>query len=119
MKHYRTFRDFWPFYLQEHARPMTRGLHYVGTSLSIGLGLFAVAESRFWPLVALPVAGYGFAWISHLIIEHNRPATFHYPLWSLAADFKMWFRFVTGRLSTDLTRAGIRADGTIDPRFRL
>ncbi|MES2272025.1 MAG: DUF962 domain-containing protein [Pseudomonadota bacterium] len=119
MKHYRTFRDFWPFYLQEHARPMTRALHYVGTSLSIGLGLFAVAESRFWPLVALPVAGYGFAWISHLIIEHNKPATFHYPLWSLAADFKMWFRFMTGRLGTDLTRAGIRADGTIDPRLRL
>jgi hypothetical protein len=113
------FSDFWPFYLQEHARPATRALHYAGTSLVIALatGLPFLSSRLAW--AALPVAGYGFAWAAHGLVEHNRPATFRYPLWSLRADFVMFYRFVVGHMPRDLRRAGVRADGTVDPARRL
>jgi hypothetical protein len=113
------FRDFWPYYLQEHARPGTRILHYAGTSIVVGLVALAPLTGRMWPLAVLPLAGYGFAWAGHGLIERNRPATFRYPLWSLRADFVMWQRFLTGRIAGDLARAGVRADGSVDPALRI
>lgn len=112
------FGDFWPYYLQEHARPGTRAMHYVGTSLVVALMVAAPFARRWWLGAALPLAGYGFAWISHVLIEHNRPATLRYPLWSLRADFVMWYRFLTGRMARDLAHAGVRPDGTVDPARR-
>jgi hypothetical protein len=111
MRRYETFEEFWPFYLREHARPGTRAFHYVGTSLVVLIGLTALASGIWWLLVAMPVAGYAFAWASHAAIERNRPATFTYPAWSLRADFRMWWLWLTGRLGRELTAAGVRADG--------
>jgi hypothetical protein len=107
---YKSFAEFWPFYLQEHARPKTRGLHYIGTSLVVLIALAALVSGNYWLLIAMPVAGYFFAWISHWRVEHNRPATFTYPLWSLAADFKMWWLWLTGRLGPELRKAGVKHD---------
>lgn len=109
MARYSSFTEFWPFYLREHARPGTRTLHYIGTSLAVLLAIVAVVTGTWWLLIALPVAGYTFAWIAHAAVERNRPATFTYPLWSLAADFRMWWLWLTGRLGPELKRAGIRS----------
>ena len=105
---YATFAEFWPFYLREHSRPQTRWLHYVGTSLVVLIALAAILTGTWWLLVAMPVAGYFFAWIAHFTVEKNRPATFTYPLWSLGADFRMWWLWLTGRLAPELRKAGVR-----------
>jgi len=105
---YTTFADFWPFYLREHSKASTRALHYVGTSLVVLIAIVAVVTARWGLLAVLPVAGYAFAWVAHFGVEKNRPATFTYPLWSLAADFRMWALWLTGRLGPELDKAGVR-----------
>lgn len=102
-----TYAEFWPFYLQEHARPATRALHYVGTTLVFAVALFALLSGNIWWLLAMPLAGYFFAWLAHFTVEKNRPATFTYPGWSLRADFAMYFLWLTGRLGPELEKAGV------------
>lgn len=109
MRDYTTFSQFWPFYLREHSKPVTRGLHYVGTSLVVLIAIGAALTASWWLFIALPVAGYFFAWVAHFGVEKNRPATFTYPLWSLAADFRMWWLWLTGRLGPELKKAGVGA----------
>src|SRR6266853_2329580 len=103
-----TFAEFWPYYLREHSRPATRALHFVGTTLSLLLVLSAIALRRPALVLAALVCGYAFAWVGHFFVEHNRPATFKYPLWSFRADFKMWALALTGRLGAELQRAGVK-----------
>lgn len=107
MREHRSFREFWPYYLREHKRAKTRALHFAGTSLVVLLASLALLTGQWWLLAALPVAGYGFAWAAHAAVERNRPATFTHPIWSLAADFRMWWLWLTGRLAPELERAGI------------
>jgi len=102
-----SFAEFWPYYLREHRQPRTRTLHFLGTTLSLLLLVAAVVSGRFALLLGALVAGYGFAWVGHFAVEHNRPATFRYPLWSLAADWKMWALALSGRLAPELRRAGV------------
>ncbi|HEV8675270.1 MAG TPA: DUF962 domain-containing protein [Methylomirabilota bacterium] len=95
---YHSFRDFYPFYLTEHSRSGTRRLHFVGTLLVL-LTLGCAVVTRRWGILALvPVFGYGFAWVGHFAIERNRPATFQYPLYSLAGDFRMFADMIRGRV---------------------
>jgi hypothetical protein len=102
---HRSFGDFWPFYLREHSQPRTRALHYAGTLLVLAVALAAAAAGEWRLLLLLPVAGYGFAWLAHVVVERNRPATFRHPLWSLRADFRMLRLWLTGGLDAELRRA--------------
>jgi len=104
-----TYADFWPYYLQEHAKPETRAMHYAGTALSTLCIAGAIVTGNLWFVPAALICGYGPAWTSHFFVEHNRPATFTYPLWSLVSDYRMAWRWLTGGLKDDLARAGVAA----------
>ena len=96
---YRTFRDFYPFYLSEHRHPVCRRLHFAGSLLVIAAIAAAILTGSAWWLLAAPVAGYGFAWVGHFFFEKNRPATFTHPLYSLIGDWVMFGDILRGRIA--------------------
>ena len=95
---FNSFAEFYPYYLGEHSNPVCRRLHFVGTSLVIALLAYTIGSGKWLLLLAVPVFGYGFAWVGHFFFERNRPATFTYPLYSLMGDWVMFWQTLTGKL---------------------
>jgi hypothetical protein len=93
-----SFSEFYPFYLGEHANLACRRLHFVGSTLTLLCLLGFIITFYPWWLLAAPVCGYGFAWIGHFFFEHNRPATFKQPLYSLMGDWAMYWQIVTRQI---------------------
>ncbi len=99
----RSFSDFWPHYVRAHSKPRTRILHGIGSTLAVGAVALALASSPWWLLLA-PLVGYGFAWYGHFFVEGNRPATFGHPFYSLAADYRMLFLMMSGRMDDEVEK---------------
>lgn len=95
---FNSFAEFYPYYLEEHRNPTCRRLHYAGSLLVLVVLGYALLSGQWLWLLALPVIGYGFAWVGHFAFERNRPATFQYPLYSLMGDWMMLKDMLTGRL---------------------
>jgi hypothetical protein len=99
----RRFADFWPDYVRAHAQERTRVLHAIGSVLAVVLLGLAFAVSL-WFLIAVPIVGYAFAWYAHFFVEHNKPATFEHPFYSLAADYRMLFLMMAGKMDAEVER---------------
>ena len=97
--HFKSFEEFYPFYLTQHSKPLTKLLHFIGTGLGLIVwfhfmatlivyimkaATYADTECQFaleiltWKfgqtvnfseILYGLVCGYGFAWISHFFIE--------------------------------------------------
>ncbi|MCJ8169019.1 Mpo1-like protein [Atopomonas sediminilitoris] len=93
-----SFAEFYPYYLQEHSNDVCRRLHYVGSLLVLTILAYAILNQAWMWLFALPLAGYGFAWVGHFGFEKNKPATFKYPLYSFMGDWVMLKDAFTGRI---------------------
>jgi hypothetical protein len=98
VKTYRTFGEFYPFYLSEHANRTSRRLHFVGTSVAVALLVSAVMWQTWWLVVVAVVQGYAFAWVGHFFFEHNKPATFEYPRFSFMGDWRLWWEILSGKV---------------------
>jgi len=100
----KSFEEFWPYYVREHRAAGCRFLHFIGS----GLGLICLASTfitgNLWLIPLGFLLGYGFAWIGHFFIEHNKPATFQYPLWSFRGDWRMWRLMLFGRMREEVER---------------
>ncbi len=104
------YGEFWDFYVREHSKPLTRSLHFVGTSLGlILLGWFIWRGTWYYFPLSL-FCGYGFAWVAHFAVEKNRPASFKYPFWSFISDYKMMWYMATGRMGREVERTRLRKD---------
>ena len=97
-KKFRSFSEFYPVYLQEHSNLTCRRLHFAGTWLVLAVvaGAWLLREPLLLWLV--PVVGYGFAWAGHFFFEHNKPATFKHPMYSLMGDWVMWKDILFGKV---------------------
>jgi len=92
------FKNFYPFYLNEHSNPINKALHFVGTTLVILAVIYSIYTAQYKLIWLCPFIGYGFAWVGHFIFEKNRPATFKQPFYSFASDFVMWFHIITRKV---------------------
>ncbi len=101
---YQNLAEFWPFYVMEHQKPLTRQLHFVGTSgLFVWLGVAVGKRNPRFLGLAL-VTPYLLAWLGHFLVEKNRPATFKYPLKSLISDFIMYGKMWRGQMTMEVQR---------------
>ena len=98
IKKFNSFAEFYPYYLSEHGNSTCRRLHFIGTTLVIGILAYAIGRGSLVLLLALPVAGYTFAWVGHFFFEKNRPATFQHPFYSLLGDFVMYRDMILGKV---------------------
>ncbi|MDR6991254.1 DUF962 domain-containing protein [Luteimonas sp. 3794] len=98
MRRFASFREFYPFYLGEHAHPVSRRLHFIGSCGVLALvGVSVWQRNAMWLWAAL-VCGYAFAWVGHFFFEKNRPATFKHPIYSFIGDWVMFKDILIGRI---------------------
>lgn len=95
---FKSFADFYPYYLREHSNLTCRRLHFLGTSGVIALLILFFFTGNLMTLLMLPVMGYGLAWIGHFLFEKNHPVTFKHPYYSILGDFKMFWEILIGKV---------------------
>ena len=103
---YETLAEFWPFYVGEHQKPLTRWLHFAGTSTLFGWLIVALLRRDLRLVLVAIVMPYAWAWAAHFLVEKNRPATFKYPLKSLVSDFVMYGKMWRGQMEAEVARYG-------------
>ena len=98
MQKYKTFEEFWPFYLGEHSKPGTKLVHFWGTSVGLLVFIYLIITTqwKFLPIILIIV--YGPLFLSHAVIEKNKPATLTYPFFSILGDLKLWYLILIGQI---------------------
>lgn len=98
MKQFSSFREFYPFYLTQHANLTCRNLHLVGSILGLVLAVSAFLTGAWWLVLAGIVSGYALSWTGHFFFEKNKPATFTWPWYSFMGDWRMVWDAANGNL---------------------
>ena len=98
MKKYQTFSEFYPYYLSEHSNIICRRLHFFASIWAMVILLITIISATAWWLILAPIGSYGMAWVGHFFFEHNKPATFKYPLYSFMGDWVMFYQMLVGKI---------------------
>lgn len=69
---FKSLKEFYPYYKQEHCKTGTRTLHFVGTSLFLLQAAAAGATRSPKLLLTGVLSAYSCAWLGHFFVEHNR-----------------------------------------------
>jgi hypothetical protein len=101
---FKSFEEFWPYYVKQHSKKGTRMFHFYGTTAGLALVVGGVLLRKKWMLAAGPVVGYLSSWTGHFFVEKNVPATFKNPLWSFRADWVMWKKILDGTMDAEVER---------------
>lgn len=107
---YATFGEFWLDFLRAHSKPATRAFHYAGMLAAIWLGTMFAISGLVYQLVLAILAPYIFGFVSHALVEHNKPVSLKHPIYSIRGAVQMFVLWVTGRLGPELARAGVEGD---------
>lgn len=112
MKAIKTFEEFWPFYMAQHRHPATWRIHAWGTISGLVMLVVAFTYKPIY-FFAAPLVSYGPLFLSHFLIEKNKPATFTYPFWSVLGDFRLLSFYLRGGLQREFD--SMVASGKIPP----
>lgn len=85
-----SYREFWAHYLLHHRDPITRRLHFLGSTICLGGLALSAIDLTPWPVLGALVLGYLCAFAGHWWVERNQPLTFRYPL---RAGLSNWHLF--------------------------
>lgn len=111
------FVDFWPAYVRAHQDARNRKMHFLGTGGALIILMAAIMTRQWLLLLAVPIWGYGWAWIGHFYYERNRPAAFGSPIWAFRGDLRMFILMLFGAMRHEMKRLEIdqsQASGTLD-----
>jgi hypothetical protein len=103
MKDFSSFRDFYPFYLSQHANLTCRNLHLVGSLSGLVMAVSAILTGAWWLVLAGIATGYACSWTGHFFFEKNKPATFTWPWYSFLGDWQMVWDAAKGKLPASLS----------------
>ena len=107
---FESFEEFWPYYVLEHSRKITRQLHFAGATAALVCTAAAVLTPHKWTALLIPVVGYAPAWVGHFFFEENVPATFGYPVYSARAGMKMYRMMLEGTMDAEVERLSVEEE---------
>ena len=84
IKKFNSFAEFYPYYLAEHGNSTCRRLHFIGTTLVIGILAYAIGRGSLVLLLALPLAGLQLCLDRPLLLRKEPPRHLSAPVLQLA-----------------------------------
>merc|ERR1712110_1288812 len=95
---FQDWESFYPYYLCEHTKPVTKLFHFIATFNALCLLGISILGPWQWTNIALGlIQGYALAWYSHFNIEQNKPATWMYPGLSFVSDQRLFVESLMGK----------------------
>jgi len=93
------FNDFYHLYLAEHSHQVCRRLHFLGMCLMISCMILFFFTGKFSLLLIGPGCAIVCSTLGHGVFQKRVPKTFRHPLFTLAADFKLFWEILSGQVT--------------------